>query len=439
MESLWTENIEQTRFPALEQDIQTDVLVIGGGMAGVLCAHELRQSGVECVLLEAGQIGMSITRGTTAVISAQHGTLYSQLWSRFGREAAKGYLDANLEAVRAYADLVETVDCDFEKRPSVMYTKRGGDALRREAEAVNTLGFPARFTKDIPLGIEAAGAVEFPDMAQFHPLKFLHGIARGLHIHENSAVRKVADMTAYTDRGSVRAKKIVVATHFPFMDRHGLYFMKMRQMRSSVVAVEGAPDIGCTMVEASPTGFFFRNYKDRLIVGCGRHSTGKDSDDFARIKLFLKKHLPGSVEISRWINQDCVTLDGMPYIGPYSPATPDIFVATGFNAWGMTSSMVAAKLLTQLIAGRSSRFARVFSPSRPMSVGPLLYNAGRSALHLATPTVPRCTHLGCALKRNGSEGTWDCPCHGSRFKMDGSVLCGPAAKGLDPLGRGRKP
>ena len=432
MESLWAENMVQTHFPTLEQDIRTDVLVIGGGMAGVLCAHALSQAGTECVLLEAGRIGMSITRGTTAVISAQHGTLYSQLWSRFGREKAKGYLDANLAAVRAFEELAGRIDCDFEKRPSVMYTKRNGDLLRREAETVNALGFPARFKRDIPLGIEAAGAVEYPDMAQFHPLKFLYGIAGRLQIYENAAVRKVTDMTAYTDRGSVRAKKIVVATHFPFIDRRGLYFMKMRQMRSSVVAVENAADIGCTMVEDSPSGFFFRNYNGKLIIGCGRHNTGKDSDDFARIKLFLKKHLPGAVETGRWINQDCVTLDGVPYIGPYSPATPDIFVATGFNAWGMTSSMVAAKLLTQLISGRSSRFAGVFSPSRPMPVGPLLYNVGRSALHLVTPTVPRCTHLGCALKRNRTEGTWDCPCHGSRFKMDGSVLCGPADQDIHP-------
>lgn len=410
--------------------ITADTLVIGGGMAGVLCAHELTAAGADCVLLEAGRVGQGVTSGTTAVISAQHSVLYSDLVRRFGRETAKAYLDANLRGVKRLSETAWGIDCDFEMRPSLLYSRRDGQKLRREAETVRELGFDARFTEDLPLGIEAAGAVVFPDMAQFHPLKFLHALAQKLTIYERSAVRRLEGMTAYTDSGSVTAKHIIVASHFPFIDRRGMYFMKLRQKRESVMAVENAPALDVTMVEDAQKGFFFRSYQNVLLVGCGNHDPGHDEEDFARIRLFLKEHIPGAREVCRWVNQDCFTLDEIPYIGRYSPATPDLYAATGFNAWGMSTSMAAAELLCDLIQGRQNRFAPLFDPARPMALKPLADNCVHSAAGLLTPALPRCTHLGCALKRNSAEHSWDCPCHGSRFAEDGSVITGPAVKPL---------
>lgn len=427
--SIWTENLSIDEYPPLTEDTETDVLVIGGGMAGILCADRLRRAGRETLLLESGRIGMSITRNTTAVISAQHGTLYTELWERFGSEKAHEYLSANLQAVKEFEELSHEIDCDFERKPSVMYSKRLPETLKQEVRILNRLGYPAEYAERAPL-VDAAGAVVFPDMAQFHPLKFILGIAKGLNIREKTTVRSVEGTTAYTDGARVHAKSVVIATHYPFIDRRGLYFMKMRQMRSNVVAFENAPEIGCTMVDLAPEGIFMRNYSNYLIVGCGNYSTGKGSDNFEKIANFAKRRLTGAKEHCRWVNQDCVTLDGVPYFGRYSPATPDIYVATGFNAWGMTSSMVAAMLITDLICGRDNDYASVFDPSRPMAIAPLLGNAGKAAINLATPTLPRCTHLGCALKHNDTEHSWDCPCHGSRFTEDGRVICGPANKPL---------
>lgn len=428
MDTIWTRGMSPTEYPALVGDTQTDVLVIGGGMAGILIARELSSRGILCAVVEAGRIGMGVTSGTTAVVSAQHSTLYSRLLDDLGRDRAKAYLDANLETVEEIARTAQGVDCDFERRPSVIYSTRDKEKLIREAETVKSLGFPACFSRDFPANTGAVGAVIFPDMAQFHPLKYLYGMASGLTIYENSVVRRVKDMTAYTDGGSVRAKTIVIASHFPFLDRRGLYFMKMHQTRESVVAVEGGPEIGYTAVEDEEKGFFLRGYGKLLLVGCGNHLPGEENDDFARIGLFLEKFAPGSRQVCRWVNQDCVTLDGVPYIGRYSPALPHIFVATGFNAWGMSTSMAAAKIIAGAITGQESRFAKVFVPNRPMRAAPLLQNAGRSGVNLLTPTLPRCTHLGCALKYNASAHTWDCPCHGSRFREDGGVLTGPAVK-----------
>ncbi len=431
MESLWTRDIKAPEYPSLSENMTADVLVIGGGMAGVLIARELQNAGLDTALLEANAIGSGVTSGTTAVVSAQHSILYSELISKFGSDAARCYLEANLQAVRDIAGTAEGIDCDFEYRPSFMYSKNSAEKLKKEIETLNSLGFPAYFTTEFPLDIRAAGGVVFPDMAQFHPLKFLYGAAKDLKIYEHSAVRKIKDMTAYTDEGSVRAKHIVVATHFPFIDRRGLYFMKMHQTRESVVAVENAPELGLTAVENSEKGFFFRNYKNYLLIGCGNHIPGKENEDFSNIALFLKKHIPSAREVCRWVNQDCVTLDGVPYIGRYSPATPDIYVATGFNAWGMTTSMAASKLLTALITGQKYEYEKVFLPSRPMELPPLISNAARSTVNLLTPTLPRCSHLGCALKYNSSAHTWDCPCHGSSFDQHGNVISSPATKPIN--------
>ncbi len=428
MESIWTRDVKPAVYPKLMNDLTADTLIIGGGMAGILCAHELTCAGVDCVLLEADRVGRGITSGTTAVISAQHSVLYSDLIRRFGRETAKGYLDANLQAVKRLSEVAWGIDCDFEMRPSVLYAWKDADKMRREAAAVIDLGFPARFTDRLPLGIRSAGAVVFPDMAQFHPLKLLYALAAKLRIYEKSAVLKLESHTARTEAGSVTAKNIIIASHFPFTGLRGMYFMKLRQKRESVMVVENAPKLDCTLSEDAEKGFFFRSYRDKLIVGCGCHDLGSEEEDFARIRLFLKEHVPEAREVCRWVNQDCFTLDGAPYIGRCSPATPHLFVATGFNAWGMSTSMAAATLLRDAILGRENKLAPVFDPARPMPAGPLWENTAHSAASLLPPTLPRCTHMGCALKHNDTEHTWDCPCHGSRFAEDGTVITGPAVK-----------
>ncbi len=433
MESIWTVGMEETNFPPLIGETRADILVIGGGMAGMLIAHELKNAGADCAVLEAGRVGRSVTAGTTAVNSAQHSALYSDMAEKYGADTAKMYLEANLQAVEDLRALAGSIDCDFEERPSLMYTKSRPQRLEKEVRTLNGLGFDAYFAKEVPLVPSAAGAAVFPGMAQFHPLKFLRALTGGVKIYELSPVRKIKNMTAYTDSGSVRAERIVIASHFPFMDRRGLFFVKMRQKRECVVAYEGAPSLKVTAVEDTGDGMFFRSYKNVLLLGCGNFVPGdgdRESGGFSKISQFKARAFPKAREVCRWVNQDCFTLDGIPYIGAYSPATPDIFVATGFNAWGMSTSMAAAKLLTAKITASGSPFERVFDPARSMEVLPLLGNAASSAGHLITPTLPRCSHLGCALKYNRAEGAWDCPCHGSRFSAEGSVLLGPAAKGI---------
>lgn len=430
MTSLWSENLELPHYPRLEGARRTDVLVIGGGMAGLLCAHALRQAGVDCVIAEAARLCGGATQNTTAKITVQHGLIYADLMKKFGPEKARMYLHANQAALERYRSLCQTIDCDFEEKDAYVYSLRDRRRLDRELEALQKLDCPASFAGSLPLPLPAAGAVRLGGQAQFHPLKFASAIAGGLNVYEHTAVRELRGRTAVTDRGSITAEKIIVATHFPFLNRHGSYFLKLYQHRSYVLALENAPDVRGMYVDEAQNGMSFRNSGRFLLLGGGDHRTGKQGGNWQELRAFADGCYPDAQERFRWAAQDCMSLDSVPYIGQYAASTPDLYVATGFNKWGMTSSMAAALLLCDLVRGIEPADAPVFSPSRTMLRPKLLGNAASAALNLLTPTTPRCPHMGCALKWNAAEHSWDCPCHGSRFDRRGNLIDNPATGDL---------
>lgn len=425
MDSIWTKITDLPRFAPLDGELHTDALIIGGGMVGILCAHRLARAGIDYALVEADRIGSGITKNTTAKISSQHGLIYDKLIRAFGIETARLYLQANQEALKEFRELCQGIDCDFQEKDAFVYSRNDRRKIEREAAAMERLGFPTTVETELPLPFPIAGAVRFPRQAQFHPLKFLGAIAQSLRIFEHTKVLELLPGKAVTTGGTISTKKIIIATHFPILNKHGGYFMKLYQQRSYVLALEGAPDVGGMYVDEQEGGLSFRNHRGLLLLGGGSHRTGKpggweDLDNFAR------KHYPQARVVAKWATQDCMSLDSVPYIGQYSKGTPGLYVATGFNKWGMTSSMVSAILLTDLVLGRKSTYAPVFQPSRRILRPQLAVNAWESVISLLTPAVPRCPHMGCALKYNAAEHSWDCPCHGSRFSKDGALIDNPA-------------
>ena len=426
MESVWEKTAEKLRFDALKENKNTDVLIIGGGIAGILCAYKLKEAGVNCMLVEATDICGGITKNTTAKITLGHGLIYDKMIKRFDEDKARLYAEAQIKAGKEYARLCKSIDCDYETRDNYVYSLTDCKKIEKEVAALNRFGVKAEFSNARELPFTVAGAVRVRDQAQFHPLKFLWAISKALPIYEHTKVTELMPHKAHTNHGEITYKKLIIATHFPMLNKHGLYPLKLYQHRSYVIALKGAQNVSGMYVDESDTGLSFRNYGDLLLLGGGGHRTGKKGGCWQELENFARKHYKNAEIVGKWATQDCMTLDDIPYIGQYAKSTPDVFVATGFNKWGMTNAMVSADLLCDLVQGKNNPYAAIFDPSRTVLRPQLAVNAFDSVIGLLTPTAPRCPHLGCALKYNRAEHTWDCPCHGSRFTEDGKLINNPA-------------
>ena len=438
MQSLWQDTVKMPRFPQQEKDLKTDVLIVGGGLTGLLCAYFLKSAGVDCLLSENDTICAHTSGHTTAKITVQHGCCYQKILADYGKTGAQQYLNANRSALAAYRQICTSIDCDFEETDAAVFarTEQNMPAIEEELAACDALGIPAAFTDSSTLPLPAKGGICIKNQAQFHPLKFCFSLARDLTIFEHTFVRGFDGTRAYTNHGFIDAKRVIIATHFPFIDSRGLYFMKMYQHRSYVLALENAPRAGGMFLEHGGGALSFRDAHGLLLLGGGGHKTGAKGGGFSALEAFAGKQFPQSRIRYRQAAQDCMSLDGIPYIGKYAPKLENFYVATGFNKWGMSSAMAAAQILTDMLTGRGNENAAVFSPQRSIFKPQLLVNGLSTVGNLLTPLPKRCTHLGCALHWNPQEHSWDCACHGSRFDEDGTCLDNPATDGLKkPLKR----
>jgi Rieske Fe-S protein len=396
-----------------------------------------------------------------------------------GEERAREYAMSNQMAIQKYEEICNQlhIDCDYEVLPNYIYTLDNETRIQQEVAAAKKVGLPASYTTETRLPFKVKAAIRFDQQAQFHPIKFLEGVSKKLTIYEHTKVTEVKkDGLIITENGTVKAKSVVIATHYPFINTPGYYFFRMHQERDYLVALEGGSKDNKTVLDgmyldADPQGFTFRNYNNYLIFGSGNHRSGKFEpvDAYAKIEQAARKWYPESEIKYTWSNQDCITPDGIPYIGRYSASTPNIYVATGFNKWGMTGSMVSAKIISDMICKKESEYQKVFYPRRMMfsGSGVFLKDAAIIAVsllseHLRIPrdklneierneagvikykgqkygvyrneedqyyfVTTKCPHLGCSLEWNQNELTWDCPCHGSRFDYYGRLISNPAMR-----------
>ena len=476
MKSVWSESCKFRKREALNKDIKTDVLVIGAGIAGILTAYMLKQKGREVVVIDAAEIASGNTKNTTAKITSQHDLIYSKLITEFGEEKARQYAKANERAIKKYKEIIEDkrIECDFEEKPAYVYSLNEVDVLKEEVEAAKKLGIDAEFVQEANLPFKINGAVKFNNQAQFNPLKFLRGISNELVIYENTRALEIKENLVVTSGGNITANNIVVATHYPIMNAPGYYFMKMHQERSYVLALENTSEIDGMYIDLNKEGYSFRTYNNLLLLGGISHRTGENEEggSYDELRKVAKRLYPKAKEKYYWSAQDCMTIDGIPYIGRYSSETPNIYVATGFNKWGMTSSMVSAMIISDMISEKENDFSEIFSPRRfdlSLSINNIANDLIETAKNFIAQKVSipsseiehiknghggiieyngekvgvyknkdgkeffvstKCTHLGCQLSWNADELTWDCPCHGSRFDYKGRLIGSPATKDL---------
>ena len=476
MKSVWSESCKLKKRGTLKKDIKTDILIIGAGIAGLLTAHMLKKSGRDVILIDGDEIASGNTKNTTAKITSQHDLIYNKLILEFGEEKARQYAKANELAIEKYKEIIKErkIDCDFEDKAAYIYSLNEIDILKEEVEAAKKVGINAEFVEKADLPFEIKGAVKFNNQGQFNPLKFLKNISEDLIIYENTRALEVKDNLVVTNRGDITANSIVIATHYPIINIPGYYFMKMHQERSYVIALENVNDIDGMYIDADEEGYSFRTYKDLLLLGGIKQRTGENEKggSYDELRRVAKELYPKSKERYHWSAQDCMTIDGIPYIGKYSDETPNIYVATGFNKWGMTSSMVAAMIISDMILEKENDFSEIFSPKTfdlSLSINNIAKDISETAKNFIAQKIyipsskiehiknghagiieyngekvgvykdnegkeffvsTKCSHLGCQLHWNADELTWDCPCHGSRFDYKGRLIGGPATKGL---------
>ena len=492
--SYWIDSTSETNYPTLEEDISVDIAIIGGGITGITTALLLKNEGFKVALIEADNIVQGTTGHTTAYITSQHDLIYSNLINNIGFEKAKQYADANEGAIDFIENIVKkyNIDCDFCRLPAYIYAtdEKYIERIKAEADAAKSLGIDAKYIEKLDLPFVIKGALSFENQAQFHPRKYLLKIAESIYgndskIYENTtAVDIVKQDDLYnvmTDTGfKVRAKKIVIASHFPFYDGSGLYYSRLRPQRSYVISAKIKDELPKgTFVDAGEAGWYFRmqNYEDgqMLIIGGQDHKTAHNGDmvkHYVNLKNYTQNNFNVDKFLYRWSTQDYITLDGVPYVGNLTSSSENIYVATGYGEWGMTNGTAAANILRDIIVKNESPYREVYNPYRNITVdgiknfvkenfdvakelikgklevgqcnvdlkndeGKMVeidgerYGAYRDIngeLHIVDIT---CTHLGCELKWNSAEKSWDCPCHGSRFTFEGDVIEGPAFKRLN--------
>ncbi len=494
--SLWVGTAGPTGYPPLPGDLEADVVVVGGGITGLTAAALLRHEGLDVVVVEAGRVASGVTGYTTAKLAALHGLVYDDLASAFGDEGARRYADANLAAIAQVASLVDRygIECDLEQRPAYTYATDAEmvPKIRSEVSAAQRIGLHASFTTETDLPYEVAGAIRLEDQAQFHPRKYCIGLAAGLsgdggQVFEQTRAVSVDEQDGRcqveTDRGVLTADHVVVATHLPFLDRGG-FFARAHPVRSYALSasLEGPAPQGMYLSVDSPSRSVrsaVMDGREVAILGGESHKVGQDPDTrqrYAALEEWARDHFPIRSIDYRWSAQDYVPVDHVPFVGPLTPVSKRVFVATGYKKWGMTTGTAAAIMLADRIAGRDNPWAPLFDTNRlnpKQSVKELIkenadvakrfvkdrlttertrsvedlsageaevlvvegrrvaaYRDEAGTLHAVSPV---CTHMACTVTWNTAETSWDCPCHGSRFTPDGAVIQGPAVDDLEPF------
>jgi glycine/D-amino acid oxidase-like deaminating enzyme/nitrite reductase/ring-hydroxylating ferredoxin subunit len=441
--SLWLEGRRRPERAPLEHDISVDVAVVGAGIVGLTTALLLERQGVSVAVLEMRHVAAGATGYNTAKLSSLHGLTYRQLSQKLGRDKARTYGEANEAGIARVLELAGEldIDCDLRRKPNYTYAEDQSDVdkVREEADVAGELGLPASFLDDLDLPFPVAGAVRFDNQAEFHPVKYVDGLAAALRgpIHEHTMVTGIDSGRVNTAGGQrVRAENVVVATHLSFVDR-GLYFARCHPERSYVVAGRVSdPPAGMYLSTESPS-HSIRAHGDWLLVGGESHKTGQADEEerYYRLTTWARERFGLEPEL-HWATQDQMPVDGVPYVGRHDPFSSGLWVATGFKKWGLAMGTAAAELLAAQITGREHPWSELFDPNRvrPRASGPTFVKENANvALRFVGDRVtnrgaPRCTHMGCLLSWNVAEETWDCPCHGSRFAATGEVIEGPATR-----------
>jgi glycine/D-amino acid oxidase-like deaminating enzyme/nitrite reductase/ring-hydroxylating ferredoxin subunit len=491
--SYWVNSVNEKIFPQLNENINIDVAIIGGGITGISTAYYLTKNGYNVCVLEKDKIANSATGNTTAKITSQHGIFYNYLIKTYGKNFALKYLKANEQAIKNIKQIIdlEKIKCDFEWQDSYVYTSDETEInkIQDEITALNTLEFPSEYVTNTTLPFQIIAGIKFPKQAQFNPIKYVYGLTNTItqnrgQIYENTKVytikRKNNLYKIQTKNNIVKAKYVVLACHYPIVNIPGFYFLKMYQQTSYIIGFTTNNKLFDGMYINTKTPIYslrttpYGNTR-LVLLGGEEHKTGikkELSNTYTNLENYAKQIYPDANIIYHFNTEDTISLDKIPYIGEFSNLMPNMYVATGYKKWGMTTSNIAANIITDMIIKKENPYTSIFKATRfnpiknrteftnmvKQTTNSLIIenlkipketlnsiNKGEGKIVKIENTKigiyrdkngkyyalkPNCTHLGCELTWNNLDKTWDCPCHGSRFSYTGKSLYSPSIKDI---------
>ena len=493
--SYWTETTKRPQFKKLEEDIDIDVCIIGAGITGISTAYMLNGQNLNICIIDKGEICSGVIENTTAKITSQHGLIYKYLMETFGEEYARKYFQSNEEAIKGIKEIIkkENIACDFEKTENYVYTCKEEyiQTIKDEVETIRMIGGNAEFIENTSLPFKIEAGIKLENQAKFHPLKYLYGLIKVLEknnisVFTNSRVIEMKKNNGMynikTEEGkTITAKYVVMATHYPIKNFPGMHFLKMYQDRSYAIAIKPNGKFPKEMYISaeSPVASFRAINDELLIIGGAEHKTGENNIDldisYKQLETYAKEIYPEAEIEYQWATQDCVSIDKVPYIGEFSNLMPNLYIATGYKKWGMTTSYVAAKIISDKILKKKNEYENIYKATRFAPIGnykefgnmlkQTVYSLGINKIKIPETEFedieknsggvveykgkkigvykdesgklfivePYCAHLGCELSWNNLEKTWDCPCHGSRYTYEGKVITEPTVKDLKKI------
>lgn len=491
MESIWLKDYVEWNLPQINKDIKTPVLIIGGGIAGLMCAYECMKNNIKFILVDSKKLARGVSAYTTAQVSAAHGMLLDDIQKKHDKDKALEYFASQLYGLEIIKNIIkkENIKCDYKEESTIFCAKDKNNIniLKKQYKLNRSHYNKMKWLTNITDIFKRNKGVEYQNQFIFNPMKYMMGIINILikndaKLYENSQVTQIDRKdnlykVIINDKHTITTNKIIMACHYPFLNPDNLYFAKIYQSKSYAIAFKTKYKLSANYVSLDPPYFYIRTYdKSTLIIGGSDHYTGINNDINQCYNILIKQiyAIDKKAEIiNKWFTQDCITLDSLPFVGQYSKKNPNILLVTGFQKWGFTNSHVAAKNILKMLANEESD--SLYRTNRN-TLGKDLKSTFRMIAHsinglvISKLNIPKydlnnipidsgkvinidgqgilvyrdnknkfiflknkCTHMGCSLIWNDVDKVWESKCHGSIFNKYGKVIYGPAIKDLEQI------
>ncbi len=494
MESYWNRSVKnKPKFPKVDNNLVTDVCIIGAGLTGLSTGYYLGKD-TDFIIIEKDEICLSTSGKNTGKVTSQHGLFYKYLLDSNGIEYAKKYFEVNEKAIDNIEKIIrdENIECEFKRESSYVFTRKPEDKSRisNEEKVVNKIQKDkAKVLSNVNLPLDIVSAIEFKNQAKFNPVKYCYGLVNAIvrnggKIYENSKATKIEKLDdkyeIYVNEYKITANKVVLATRYPTINIPGYYFLKMYQSTSYAIVADVKEELfdGYYISSDNPV-ISFRTIEEngkKLLLAVGYdYKTGTEqvTNGYLDLESTVRYMYPQAEILDKWTAEDCISLDKIAYIGEYSHLMKNLYVATGYNKWGLTTSNIAGKILVDKILDRENEYEELYKSTRLEPIKNFdemknMISEAKDSIILSKFKLPKdyiedvkngegkivnidnqkigvykddngkiftvkpiCTHLGCELYFNNIDKLWECPCHGSKFTYDGKAIEVPGIVDLE--------